>query len=415
MHRIRADVCWKGVKHLKRHKIDMELPIEARASFSNLAKRLLAKGYLTLCLHSNPHLGSKYFANIRRSFNFFKDISSEGSSQRVVALADGIVKILHGAPMKIIQRMSRFSSELYSRFYQLIYKPLYPSAEELFQEALWLVKWCRNTRVKRFFLWVHCMDTHEPYIPPADYLEGLGWNLREALREYWEIFFKLSYDPDEISHKDLKTLRMLYDLGVRYVDSRFKYFLEKLEEMGFLDGGTIVILTADHGELLGEHDAVGHGGLLYDELLSVPLIIYSPSLSLHMRIDRQVALMDLSSMILKLTEDDPSSLIRGKLISDGHRENAVISEYAGVGVRMFSYRSRGWKYILTIRHGSWSEELYNIASDPRESINLINEKADVASEFRARLLDHIKMEIRFNRFVSKSRALKRAINAVKLK
>ena len=64
----------------------------------------------------------------------------------------------------------------------------------------------------------------------------------------------------------------LYDSSVAYVDAEIGRLLARLDELGRADG-TVVVFTSDHGELLGEHNIVGHGAHLWNELTEVPLKI----------------------------------------------------------------------------------------------------------------------------------------------
>ncbi|MFC4438918.1 MULTISPECIES: sulfatase [Natrialbaceae] len=84
-------------------------------------------------------------------------------------------------------------------------------------------------------------------------------------------------DPDFLSEVELDVLRRWYGASLRYLDDRLAAFLDWFEGAG-LDENTLVVLTADHGELFGERDALYHGNFLYDEVTRVPLVLAGPGI-----------------------------------------------------------------------------------------------------------------------------------------
>ncbi len=128
-------------------------------------------------------------------------------------------------------------------------------AEAVVSKALsWL-----ETRSSPWFLWIHCYDPHDPYEPPAP--------------------FRAQYEKQP------------YDGEVAYVDFALAELFSHLEENG-LFGRTLVVLTGDHGESLGQHGELTHGYLAYNTTLWVPLIIASPGLGPG-KVDRQVSHIDI--------------------------------------------------------------------------------------------------------------------------
>lgn len=128
-------------------------------------------------------------------------------------------------------------------------------AEAVVSKALgWL-----EARSSPWFLWIHCYDPHDPYEPPAP--------------------FRARYEKQP------------YDGEVAYVDSALAALFSYLEENGLFDK-TLVVLTGDHGESLGQHGEITHGYLAYNTTLWVPLIIASPGLAPG-RVDQQVSHIDI--------------------------------------------------------------------------------------------------------------------------
>lgn len=108
--------------------------------------------------------------------------------------------------------------------------------------------WLQTESSRPFFAFLNFMDAHHPYNAPEEYLNRVGTG-----------------DP----HSDA------YHAAIALLDEHLQHLFERLEAANRLDH-TIVVITSDHGELLGEHDLIGHGNSLYLPLLHVPLLLYAP-------------------------------------------------------------------------------------------------------------------------------------------
>jgi arylsulfatase A-like enzyme len=119
-----------------------------------------------------------------------------------------------------------------------------------------------------FFAWGHYMDVHAPYTRCAErrFDDGVGD------REAQATFRKAKHTPFA-TDEDRRRIIDLYDNSVRYFDGVMKDLFERFEETGLLDD-TVVFVTSDHGELLGEGGEYEHGQCLRPELLRVPLWMY---------------------------------------------------------------------------------------------------------------------------------------------
>lgn len=134
-------------------------------------------------------------------------------------------------------------------------------------------------REKPLFLFVNLMDAHDPWpaIP-----EGAGWvPPRESLR--WECgpeeectldrFFRGTL-AEENRRAWLEHVTDLYDHGVATADGGLRDLVGLLRERGWLDEGYRLVVTSDHGELLGEHGLAYHGRYLYEPITRVPLLVH---------------------------------------------------------------------------------------------------------------------------------------------
>ncbi|MDD5506593.1 MAG: sulfatase-like hydrolase/transferase, partial [Candidatus Omnitrophica bacterium] len=148
---------------------------------------------------------------------------------------------------------------------------------------------------------------------------------------------------------------------------------DKLEELG-LDRKTIIIISADHGESLGEHgEYFTHGFNLYDELVKVPLVVRFCSLEpANKRIDAQAGLVDLMPTILELTGAKEPPGIEGRSLMPVIREDNPCSDrylLSFTATGKLAVRVKNWKLIYD--QDSKQYELYDLKSDPKELNNLV--------------------------------------------
>jgi arylsulfatase A-like enzyme len=131
-------------------------------------------------------------------------------------------------------------------------------------------------------MWVHYFDPHDPnLLPPRSVLEQ---------------FTPVSQKRDDL-------LRAIYDAEVFYMDYHIGQLLEAFKKRG-LWTNTLVVVVADHGEGLGDHDWWSHG-ILYEEQIRVPLIIRVPGMKGGIRISSLVRTIDLMPTVLEATGVHP--------------------------------------------------------------------------------------------------------------
>lgn len=170
----------------------------------------------------------------------------------------------------------------------------------------WLGEWGKQ-RAEPFYLYLHYMDVHQPYLPPARYrdrfVSARGGVMLEGSRPI------ALADP-----RDLAYSASVYAATVAHVDDLVGEILRELDALGVRDQ-TIVVLTADHGEEFGEHGGIGHGRTLYSELVRVPMIIaYPPKLEAGRRIAHLSQHVDVAPTILDLAGVRVPDDFRGRTV-----------------------------------------------------------------------------------------------------
>ncbi len=247
-----------------------------------------------------------------------------------------------------------------------------------------ILPWLEANRDERFFLYLHYIDPHSPYEPPA------RWR-----REF-------EGDHGLVLHNERKRLvgRDRYDAEIRYTDEGLEQLVSKLQDLD-LWGETVFVLTSDHGEEWFEKDEVlGHGFSLYQPAIHVPLIAHGPGVPSGRRVKGPVELVDLPATLADLAGLLPSSPGHPPRHGDGtsfraafETENWEDPELAFLendfGMRHDESRSfvlrgvrRGpWKLVLTEESlyrppadGYPEQELYHMGLDPLEQDNLFFEE-----------------------------------------
>ncbi|UCE95808.1 MAG: sulfatase [Candidatus Bathyarchaeota archaeon] len=344
----------------------------------SIAEILKSNGYNTAAFLSNPWVSS--FFHYNRGFDDFYDKTSNSLSKAEIFRGFGLA-------YKILDSF-RVGHALYS-----ILKGSKGNADRariINDKAIsWLKEHSGN-----FFLWLHYMDAHEPYIP----LESTISERLKAVR-----LFRKSKDP-QFSKHNLRILVDLYDREIKYVDREIGILLNRISKMGLLEN-TYIILTSDHGQQFMEHGIIGHG-YLYDEVVRVPLMISGPGIPPNTLIQKQVCLLDLSPTILDLLNIPKAASFQGetflpKIFSEKKQEEGVIIEgipfkHQGKTLSRFCLRTEKWKYILLLNENyeQVDAELYDIISDPAEQKNIARREEKIVYKMKLKLLDHIDMEKR---------------------
>ena len=223
-----------------------------------------------------------------------------------------------------------------------------------------------------FFLWIHYMDAHTPYVPAPRYLRGTGRRVGKVRMLIAHVRTGLGWS---VGDRTLADLRTLYQGAVRQVDASLDRLLDSLDEAGVADD-TAVVLVGDHGEEFMDHGHLAHYPKLYDELVHVPLIVDVPGFPAR-RVSDHVGLDAIAPTVCDLLGVDPADEWVGESLLPTIRDGVAppdapvvtvtvrgddvtkqpIPRSLDEGDLLVSARDADWVYIQNTATGA--EELYD--------------------------------------------------------
>jgi arylsulfatase A-like enzyme len=180
-----------------------------------------------------------------------------------------------------------------------------------------------------------------------------------------------------------------YASEVRHVDAEIEALLDALRARGLYDD-TLVVVTSDHGESLGERRFIGHVRALYDELIHVPLVLRLPAghtggEALARATGRVVGLVDVVPTVLELLDLPPLAGQRGQSLLHAERRPFVLAETHPPEAprQLVCLRDADWKLIYDVDEERF--ELYDLGADPGETRDVYATHGDVRAHWRALL------------------------------
>jgi arylsulfatase A-like enzyme/tetratricopeptide (TPR) repeat protein len=224
------------------------------------------------------------------------------------------------------------------------------------------LKWMEGVADQRFFSWLHFYDPHAPYVSPEP------------------------YKSDYQGHP--------YRGAVAFTDAQVGRVLSFLEDRGLADR-TIVIVSGDHGESLGEHGEDTHGFFVYESSMHVPLIVRAPfSHTAGRRVTQPVRTADILPTVLDLLQVPAPDGLAGMTLAPllaGARE--LPKPVEGYGEAMYPLHHYGWSELIASRSDRYKlidaprPELYDLERDPKELKNIFEERRSVGDAMLRNLRD----------------------------
>ena len=288
--------------------------------FKTLAEHLCANGYRTIGFCNNPLVGV-INNGFKRGFETFYNYGGA----------------IPSVPAKPSRRVFAPLSAVWERYTQLLRKIAYPiqnafaNSSRIFAAALnpfWVPLWTRFARFKGdtpgsirdvtdfikqqmsecqeqpYFLFFNLMETHLPFSAPDRFVRGFAPSVLEkrAARDFMRSFNThaarwITPMDGPFPELEAQVLSEMYDAEVAYQDELLAEFLAVLD-LPEHRANTMVVFVADHGEMLGEHQLMGHAFGVYQELIHVPLFVRFPGQMTGCRISDPVCATRLFHTVL---------------------------------------------------------------------------------------------------------------------
>ena len=220
------------------------------------------------------------------------------------------------------------------------------------------IRFIRENRETKFFLWLHYFDAHQPYSPPG---------------RFGEIALKSPYHGE-----------------VRYIDEQIDRVLKQIEGLGLRER-TLVVVTADHGEGMEEHGESTHKYFVYDSTIRVPLLLWGVGIPRGLKISSLVRTVDVAPTVLDLlglpSLDDVQGVSLRPLLEGASQD----LELVGYGESIEPHVTFGTSILRYVREGRWKyihkvePELFDLMTDPGETDNLAAAHPEIVERLRVRL------------------------------
>jgi arylsulfatase A-like enzyme/uncharacterized protein YggT (Ycf19 family) len=356
--------------------------------FETLAEKLKAAGYHTVGVSANGFVSS--FSDLNRGFEFFWNPVPRKCPGRRLTVAETLVWDV----LKCREWLS-FTPPMQRR----------------------IGEWFRNQYRpdKPFFMFLNYLDVHQYDVPTRHRFarSRLKWTTPEVVSKWEEknqrelVGVYLMTGRDTLSPREMLEWETLYDERLAYVDRQVGKLLTFLRRNG-LDGNTLILITADHGEQLGEHHMFGHQYALYEPAVHVPLILKWGDHVQAGEDDNLVQSHDIYATILDAAgipwQKTPAHNSESLLRTETGKPRPCFSEclapalpfigeysarYPTLDFRRFLRRLRSARVgdMKLIRSSDGTFELYDLARDPFETRNLAADQLQTVKQLQKVLDD----------------------------
>ncbi len=339
-----------------------------------LAMTLSRAGYLTACAGELPFAPTRFL----------------GGFQKVVASDAEYHASLRAAGWRLEEHRERLKSR-----FQAWPVPWPEDLDETAFHAGRARQFIRENAGRPFFLHVNFRRPHHPFDPPAPFdrmYEGArfpashrrdGEMKNKPPGQQKALEQSVGFDLRTMTAADLDRIKAYYYGMISENDKYIGRLLATLREGGIEDR-TLVVVTSDHGEMLGDHGLLFKGGYFYDEVMRTPLIIRAPGkLPAGKRVAALVEEIDIMPTILELLGIAVPAGVQGQSLVGGAGRSTVHAEFSNIKM----VRTAQWKLVHYL-HAPYGE-LYNLREDPHELYNLWDDAAAAPArrEMQARLAD----------------------------
>jgi arylsulfatase A-like enzyme len=380
------------------HALGVDWTSPLRPDVSTLAESLAAHGYDTAGFVANlDYCGRE--TGLARGFGHYEDypINPWDTFTRYLAVGrrlnlPSLVPALNGLVEK------------YTGYRPALFLHAHEHAKDATAVNRAFLHWLDGQRGRRrpFFAFLNFNDAHPPYEVPDPSVAGFGLRPSsphdfETLAG-WNLLGKASLVP-----RDVRMATDVYDDSIAALDRNLEVLLRELDRRGVLQD-TLVIVTSDHGEHLGDHGLFFHGCSLYRQLVQVPLVIVGPDVPAGRAVADPVSLRDVPATVIERLRLGPDAPFPGRSLARfwdegaepmagrGRSEPLLIQTGKPIYLMnqglepvakgpMSSVVASGMHYI---RMADRREELYLLGSDPEEQRNMVGSPLAAAALARLR-------------------------------
>jgi choline-sulfatase len=261
--------------------------------------------------------------------------------------------------------------------------------------------WLRSLpQGERAFLYLHTIHPHNPYDPPEPFRSRYTQGIPSAIDGSTDTLSAVRKGKLEPSRADQRRLRGLYTGSFAWNDAELQGFFRGLSGWAKPEE-TLVVFTSDHGEELFEHGGVLHGYTLYEEMMGIPLILWSPGRLRPTVVEEPTDTLDLHATLLDLCGLPKPKGAEGRPLRTAARPDSGYIHLAAASSVVGGIYSARWgrhKLVWAPRYGPfWGmgdgrgrtrdpEYLFDLAKDPEEKVNLAGDGSLEAAWLRSRLL-----------------------------
>jgi arylsulfatase A-like enzyme len=169
-----------------------------------------------------------------------------------------------------------------------------------------------------------------------------------------------------------------YDGGIAYMDAQLGVLFERLKQLHLYDN-SLIIVTADHGEAMGDRNLIGHGISMYQDQVHVPLIVKYPLTTRHTAQDEPVSSVDILPTVLEVIGEKPPAELHGasllhpealknrQILLEGYQDKVFAKWDPRFARDQRAFISKTKKLIAST---PGKREVYDVAADPDEHRNL---------------------------------------------
>jgi len=256
--------------------------------------------------------------------------------------------------------------------------------------------WISYFKKYSFFSFIHCMDTHTPYLAPKRFTKHKIINI--SPEDIQNIILNLNQggESERMNPELLLYIKEQYNAQVRYFDHTLGKFIKFLEKEKLLEN-TVLIITSDHGEEFLEHENLTHGFSLFNTLIRVPMLLIGERVN-EIPVKDLFSHLDLFPSICDMGEVKQDFNLDGvSFFKPGFPDEIFISTHD------YHIRGVGWFSKFGLIHGNFKivyfpkenqYELFDLEKDPGENYNLAGDEtyAQTLSELKGRLEPYLNNE-----------------------